>query len=72
MKTKSDLYGYDRRSYQCAASRSIHPDASASMPPTQCADACNRISADLMISSPLWDDPSYKPIEHSYIRFDRK
>lgn len=34
--------------------------------------ACNRISADLMISSPLWDDPSYKPIEQSYIRFDRK
>lgn len=34
--------------------------------------ACNRISADLMISSSLWDDPSYKPIEQSYIRFDRK
>lgn len=34
--------------------------------------ACNRISADLMISSPLWDDPSYKPIEQSYIRFDRE
>lgn len=34
--------------------------------------ACNHISADLMISSSLWDDPSYKPIEQSYIRFDRK
>ena len=34
--------------------------------------ACNRISADLMISSSLWEDPSYKPIEQSYIRFDRK
>ncbi|MDE6702637.1 MAG: methylglyoxal synthase, partial [Muribaculaceae bacterium] len=34
--------------------------------------ACNRISADLMISSPLWSDPDYKPIEQSYIRFDRK
>lgn len=33
--------------------------------------ACNRISADLMISSRLWDDPTYKPIEQSYIRFDR-
>lgn len=34
--------------------------------------ACNRISADLIISSRLWDDPTYKPIEQSYIRFDRK
>lgn len=34
--------------------------------------ACNRISADLMISSPLWTDPNYKPIEQSYIRFERK
>lgn len=34
--------------------------------------ACNRISADLMISSPLWFDPDYKPIEQSYIRFERK
>ena len=33
--------------------------------------ACNRISADLMISSRLWYDPTYKPIEQSYIRFDR-
>lgn len=33
--------------------------------------ACNRISADLIISSRLWEDPSYKPIEQSYIRFDR-
>lgn len=33
--------------------------------------ACNRISADLMISSCLWNDPMYKPIEQSYIRFDR-
>lgn len=34
--------------------------------------ACNRISADLMISSTLWTDPTYKPIEQSYIRFERK
>lgn len=34
--------------------------------------ACNRISADLMISSPLWSDPDYKPIEQSYIRFERR
>lgn len=33
--------------------------------------ACNRISADLMISSRLWYAPTYKPIEQSYIRFDR-
>ena len=33
--------------------------------------ACNRISADLMISSRLWNDPTYKPIEQSYIRFYR-
>ena len=34
--------------------------------------ACNRISADLMISSPLLGDPTYKSSEPSYIRFDRK
>ena len=28
--------------------------------------ACNRISADLMISSPLWDDESYKPAAQTY------
>lgn len=33
--------------------------------------ACNRISADLIITSPLWTDPTYKPIEQSYIRFNR-
>ena len=34
--------------------------------------ACNRISAALMISSPLLGDPTYKSSEPSYIRFDRK
>lgn len=34
--------------------------------------ACNRISADLMISSRLWDDSDYTPMEQSYIQFDRK
>ena len=34
--------------------------------------ACNRISADLMISSNLWDDPDYRPTEQSYVKFDRK
>lgn len=34
--------------------------------------ACNRISADLMISSKLWKDPDYTPMAQSYIRFDRK
>lgn len=34
--------------------------------------ACNRISADLMISSNLWDDPDYRPAEQSYVKFDRK
>lgn len=33
--------------------------------------ACNRISADLMISSKLWEDPDYTPMEQSYIKFDR-
>lgn len=33
--------------------------------------ACNRISADLMISSSLWDDDSYKPTEQTYVKFDR-
>ena len=32
--------------------------------------ACNRISADLMISSSLWDDPNYTPMAQSYIRFE--
>lgn len=34
--------------------------------------ACNRISADLIISSTLWQNPNYKPIEQSYIRYERK
>lgn len=33
--------------------------------------ACNRISADLMISSRLWDDPDYVPAEQSYVHFER-
>lgn len=34
--------------------------------------ACNRISADLMISSTLWTDPDYVPAQQSYVHFDRK
>lgn len=34
--------------------------------------ACNRISADLMISSRLWDDPNYTPIAQNYVHFDRE
>jgi len=34
--------------------------------------ACNRISADLMISSRLWEDPEYKPREQSYTHFERE
>ena len=34
--------------------------------------ACNRISADLMISSPLWDDESYKPAAQTYTPFARE
>ena len=34
--------------------------------------ACNRYSADLMITSTLWDDPSYTPTEPKYIKFDRE
>ena len=33
--------------------------------------ACNRISADLMISSPLWTDAEYEPAPQSYVHFDR-
>ena len=33
--------------------------------------ACNRFSADLMISSSLWDDPEYVPMEQTYFKFDR-
>lgn len=34
--------------------------------------ACNRVSADLMISSQLWDNEHYHPVEQTYVRFDRK
>lgn len=34
--------------------------------------ACNGYSADLMITSTLWDDESYVPSEPKYIPFDRK
>lgn len=33
--------------------------------------ACNRISADLMISSALWDNEDYHPTEQTYVKFDR-
>ena len=34
--------------------------------------ACNRISADLMISSTLWNDPDYVPAPQSYVKYERK
>lgn len=34
--------------------------------------ACNRYSADLMITSPLWDDDSYTPTDPIYVKFDRQ
>jgi len=33
--------------------------------------ACNRYSADLMITSTLWDNDDYIPREPRYIKFDR-
>ena len=33
--------------------------------------ACNRYSADLMITSSLWDDDSYIPLTPRYVRYDR-
>ena len=33
--------------------------------------ACNRISADLMISSPLWPDENYTPAKQNYVHFER-
>ncbi len=33
--------------------------------------ACNRISADLMISSTLWDDENYHPTDQTYVPFSR-
>ena len=33
--------------------------------------ACNRYSADLMITSALWDEDAYVPTEPQYIHFDR-
>lgn len=34
--------------------------------------ACNRYSADLMLTSSLWDDESYVPTEPRYIFYNRK
>lgn len=34
--------------------------------------ACNRYSADLMITSSLWDDQDYQPSIPKYISFDRE
>ena len=34
--------------------------------------ACNRYSADLMITSNLWDDDEYIPMNPHYERFDRE
>lgn len=33
--------------------------------------ACNRYSADLMITSSLWDNDEYVPTEPTYVRFER-
>ncbi len=33
--------------------------------------ACNHISADLMISSPLWTDENYTPAKQNYVHFER-
>ncbi|MCD7935784.1 MAG: methylglyoxal synthase [Tannerellaceae bacterium] len=33
--------------------------------------ACNRYSADLMLTSTLWDDDSYIPMEPKYVYFNR-
>ena len=33
--------------------------------------ACNRYSADLMLTSTLWDDDSYVPMEPKYVLFNR-
>jgi methylglyoxal synthase len=34
--------------------------------------ACNRYSADLMITSLLWDDETYKPTKPKYEKFERE
>ncbi len=34
--------------------------------------ACNRYSADLMMTSTLWDDPEYVPLEPKYVKYERK
>jgi methylglyoxal synthase len=34
--------------------------------------ACNRYSADLMITSTLWDDENYTPSQPRYVDFSRK
>ena len=34
--------------------------------------ACNRYSADLMITSTMWDDDSYVPMEPKYVYFNRQ
>jgi len=34
--------------------------------------ACNRYSADLMITSTLWDDESYTPSVPRYVKFSRE
>ncbi len=34
--------------------------------------ACNRYSADLMITSTLWDNEDYVPSTPKYIKFDRE
>lgn len=33
--------------------------------------ACNTVSADLMITSPLWDQDDYTPAKQTYVKFER-
>ncbi|MCF0201636.1 MAG: methylglyoxal synthase [Bacteroidales bacterium] len=34
--------------------------------------ACNQYSADLILSSPLWNDENYIPEHPTYVKFDRE
>lgn len=34
--------------------------------------ACNRVSADHILSSTLWGNPDYHPTEQSFVRFERR
>ena len=72
------LEAFEREGLEVDVDRKNNPhEADIQMLLRQCRThnvpiACNRYSADLIITSPLWDDAEYVPKDPQYIPFHRE